>query len=183
MQSRTITHPTAFNLEWTCVFCGLGVRYIRRTWSKYCLILLITGVAGTRALRWVYCLLVVVRPHLIVFTGLYVNLFILAVFTLYRLKTAGRKVLLVACCTMFILGTTEIILLISATAIYICILQTLVKSGANLGQAAFPANFLDGLAPLGLAEDIIFAINKSVNRLSTVCVTNSIQFSYRSSFR
>ncbi|KAJ7194248.1 hypothetical protein GGX14DRAFT_586883 [Mycena pura] len=130
MQSIPITHPTAFNLEWTGVFCGFGLA--------------------------------------LVLYGLYVNLFILAVYTLYRLKTAGKNVLLVACFTMFILGTTQTILHLCTTAIYIRVLQALVKSGANLGPAAFPASLTDGFVPLGLAEDIIFAINKSVNWLSTL---------------
>ncbi|KAJ7194252.1 hypothetical protein GGX14DRAFT_700974, partial [Mycena pura] len=107
MQSTYIgvVDPTAFNLAWTSMFCGLGLT--------------------------------------LVLYALYVNLFILAIYILSRRKTAGKNVLLVACCTMFILGTTNVILPILAAATEIQILQALVETGANLGQATFPAELSD----------------------------------------
>ncbi|KAJ7206402.1 hypothetical protein GGX14DRAFT_543824 [Mycena pura] len=98
----------------------------------------------------------------LVLYGLYVNLFILAIYTLCRRKTAGKNVLLAACCTMFILGTTEIILLICTNAMDIRILQALVETGANLGQATYPVKLSDAFVPLGLAGNIIFVINKLI---------------------
>ncbi|KAJ7214109.1 hypothetical protein GGX14DRAFT_542332 [Mycena pura] len=70
--------------------------------------------------------------------GIYINLFILAIYTLSRQnKTAGKNVLLLACGTMFVLGTTQTILWVWSGAVNISILQELVDTGAHLDQADF----------------------------------------------
>ncbi|KAJ7207901.1 hypothetical protein GGX14DRAFT_114489 [Mycena pura] len=136
MDSADTFDPTQYNLAWTGTFLAAGVRDIKRTSTEDCPILII-GVAGTRSLRWKH-FLPVIRPHLIRSTGIYINLFILAIYTLSRRKTAGKKVLLVACWTMFILGTTQIILLLFGAAINIPILQELVDA-SNFGPAPVKA--------------------------------------------
>ncbi|KAJ7194240.1 hypothetical protein GGX14DRAFT_586876 [Mycena pura] len=100
----------------------------------------------------------------LVLYGIYINLFILAIYTLSRRKTAGKNVLLVACCTMFILGTTQNILWLYQTSIAIRISQELVYSATNFGEASISTNLTDAFVTLDLAEDIVFAINKLLYR-------------------
>ncbi|KAJ7191376.1 hypothetical protein GGX14DRAFT_481452, partial [Mycena pura] len=90
--------------------------------------------------------------------GIYINLFILAIFTLSRQKkTAGKKVLLLACCTMFVLGTTETFLWVWSGAVNISILQELVDTGGHLDQADLKSALLTDFV-----ADFVFALNNLV---------------------
>jgi hypothetical protein len=65
--------------------------------------------------------------RLIHVVGIYVVLFILAIFTLSRRKTRGRYVLLVASWVMFPVATTVLIMDVSMTAISVRIVQNVAE--------------------------------------------------------
>ncbi|KAJ7083854.1 hypothetical protein C8R44DRAFT_862339 [Mycena epipterygia] len=91
--------------------------------------------------------------------GLYVNLFILAIHTLSRRKTAGRIPLLVASWAMFILGTTGIVVRVIATVLSARVVQQIVQPEE---RENYTQKLLRTYGSLAVAEDMIFAINNLV---------------------
>ncbi|KAJ7111271.1 hypothetical protein C8R44DRAFT_799238 [Mycena epipterygia] len=90
--------------------------------------------------------------------GIYVNLFILAIYTLSRRKTAGRSPLLFASWAMFILGTTGIIVRLITTGISVHLLQEVVKQRPNSAS-----KLLRIYNSSQVTENIIFGINNFVS--------------------
>jgi hypothetical protein len=83
----------------------------------------------------------------------YLNLFLFAIYTLTRRKTAGKKVLLCFTWAMAVLGTTQMALRLSTAAMTFRILQQFIE------QKPFSTSeFTSGT--LRLTQSAVFAINK-----------------------
>ncbi|KAJ7461391.1 hypothetical protein B0H11DRAFT_1923662 [Mycena galericulata] len=106
--------------------------------------------------------------------GFYINLFIFAIYTLYRRHTTGKIPLLVASCTMAFLGTIQIAIRISKTAVIVRLSQQLVHKRTSLNSGpvliASPTTYYDLL----LTEDIIFSINNTSLVTDTLFVESLI---------
>ncbi|KAJ7699095.1 hypothetical protein B0H16DRAFT_1644279 [Mycena metata] len=106
----------------------------------------------------------------IFFYGLYVNLFILAIYTLQRRRTYGRIWLLAASWMLFVVGTLQTILRVMISTVLGRAVALLVAHG----QGELPTAEIIGLVRdrlgLELADNAVFAVN--------VFITDSV-FLYR----
>lgn len=140
-----------FNVFWSLLLANISLTSVRGLQS-------LCGLSYASPRRSFYCMVVdfcsLVNDTLIGAQGLYVNLFILAIHTLSRRKTAGRSPLLLASWAMFILGTTRIIIRLIANGISVCLLQQVVQ------QRNSASKLLQTYNSLQATEDILFGINK-----------------------
>ncbi|KAJ7083861.1 hypothetical protein C8R44DRAFT_52568 [Mycena epipterygia] len=86
--------------------------------------------------------------------GIYIHLFILAIHTLSRRKTAGRSPLLVASWAMLILGTTSIVLRVTHTVLIVRVVYQIIHQQTP--------KFVRPCASLIATEVVIFGINNFV---------------------
>jgi hypothetical protein len=91
--------------------------------------------------------------------GLYLNLFIFAIYTLARRRTAGKHVLLVFSWAMAVLGTTQMILRLITVAMTFHFLLELVEQGTNTGPPS-SSKLWRTYNSLYIAQEALFAINK-----------------------
>ncbi|KAJ7708081.1 hypothetical protein B0H17DRAFT_1031665 [Mycena rosella] len=91
--------------------------------------------------------------------GIYLNLFILSLYTLARRKTRGRNVLLVASCAMVLLGTVQAVVRFSIAAEVVQLSRQLVHEGHKFPPSpewvgAYPA--------LIRMQNVVFSFNNLV---------------------
>ncbi|KAJ7152556.1 hypothetical protein C8R46DRAFT_1121514, partial [Mycena filopes] len=95
----------------------------------------------------------------IFFYGLYVNLFILAVYTLHRRRTSGRTWLLAASGMLFVVGTLQTILRILNLTVLGRAMSLLVNSSPGEAPTAQIIAVLQNKLQLELADNAVFAVN------------------------
>ncbi|KAJ6505508.1 hypothetical protein C8R45DRAFT_972906 [Mycena sanguinolenta] len=102
----------------------------------------------------------------LVFYGLYVPLFIIAVFSLNRRQTAGKTLLLVASWILFVVGTVQMILCSMIAAVSVQVVSTLVD----------PLRSPTGIASLQHSQDVLnagsqalFVVNVFLTDLLFLC--------------
>ncbi|KAF8184042.1 hypothetical protein K438DRAFT_1838139 [Mycena galopus ATCC 62051] len=87
--------------------------------------------------------------------GVYVNLFLLSIYTLSRRRTAGTTLLIAASCMMAVIGTTQIALDVAGTVFEARLFQQFVH--------AEPLSFTeDRLITLKIAQQIMLSINNFI---------------------
>ncbi|KAJ7254986.1 hypothetical protein B0H12DRAFT_1114415 [Mycena haematopus] len=104
------------------------------------------------------------------FYGLYVNLFILAMYTLRRRRTSGRTWLLAATWMLFVVGTLQTILRILISTLLARAVALLVGRSQSEVPTAEIVDLLQNRVDLELADNAVFAVN--------VLITDSV-FLYR----
>ncbi|KAJ7726586.1 hypothetical protein B0H14DRAFT_3002073 [Mycena olivaceomarginata] len=94
-----------------------------------------------------------------IFYGLYVNLFIVAIYTLRRRRTSGRTWLLGASWMLFVVGTLQIILRISISTILVRTVALLVGRRRSEVPTAEIVDLLQKRLDLELAGNAVFTVN------------------------
>ncbi|KAJ7152562.1 hypothetical protein C8R46DRAFT_1303104 [Mycena filopes] len=102
--------------------------------------------------------------------GLYVNLFILAIYTLRRRRTSGRTWLLAASCILFVVGTIQTILHVVTVTVLGRAVALLVVPGPVESPTTQIIDLLQNRRQLTLVDNALFAVN--------VFITDSV-FLYR----
>ncbi|KAJ7152559.1 hypothetical protein C8R46DRAFT_1228776 [Mycena filopes] len=95
----------------------------------------------------------------IFFYGLYVNLFILAIYTLHRRRTSGRTWLLAASWMLFVVGTIQTILRISIITVIGRAVALLVVPGPGGSPTPQIIGLLQDRLQLELVDNAVFAVN------------------------
>jgi hypothetical protein len=91
--------------------------------------------------------------------GFYLNLFIFAIYSLARRRTAGKHVLLVFSWAMAVLGTTQMILRLITVAMTFHFLLGLIEQGTNTSSPS-SSKLWRTYNSLYMAQEALFAINK-----------------------
>jgi len=97
----------------------------------------------------------------LLFYGIYIILFVLAIVTLSRRKTAGRRVLLVATWSMAALATGQIVVVLASCVVSIQISQQILVSSAdpNAGPVTVSLTLYNALST---AQNVAWPINNLV---------------------
>ncbi|KAF7367791.1 hypothetical protein MSAN_00843300 [Mycena sanguinolenta] len=102
----------------------------------------------------------------LVLYGLYVPLFAIAIFTLHRRQTAGKKLLLAASWTLFLVGTAQMLLCSMIAAVSVQLLSTLASSPESMAKVS---SLQHSLTVLNAASQTIFVINVFLTDLLFLC--------------
>jgi len=95
----------------------------------------------------------------LLFYGIYINLFVLAIVTLSRRRTAGRNVMLVASWLMAVLGTAQLILVLASCTVSLQMSQQIVESSIDPNSGPQSLTLWTMYDGLSRAQNIAWPVN------------------------